>query len=263
MSTLASVIQRGLRSAQPAATTVPVGTLYFVTDENVTERSSGSAWQSYSGTVSGTVSTTGSPASGNLTKFSGAASITNTDLTGDVTTSGGVATTIANDAVSYAKMQNVSAASKILGRGSASGAGDPQEITLGANLSMSGTTLAVSGTKYTVGITVDGAGSVITTGVKGYRSIPVTGTIVSARVLASQSGSIVFDIWKDTYANYPPTVADTITASAKPTLSSATKAEDTTLTGWTTAVTAGDVLGFNVDSVTTITRATLELIIQV
>ena len=46
----------------------------------------------------------------------------------------------------------------------------------------------------------------------------------------------------------PPTVADTITASAKPTLSSATKSEDTTLTGWTTAVTAGDVFGFMVDS---------------
>ncbi len=43
----------------------------------------------------GTVTTTGSPASGNLTKFSGATSITNADLTGDVTTSGTVATTLA------------------------------------------------------------------------------------------------------------------------------------------------------------------------
>jgi hypothetical protein len=42
---------------------------------------------------SGTVTTTGSPASGNLTKFSGATSITNGDLTGDVTTSGTLATT--------------------------------------------------------------------------------------------------------------------------------------------------------------------------
>ena len=52
MSTLASVIQRGTRAAQPAATTVPVGTLYFVTDESVTERSTGAAWQSYSGSGS-------------------------------------------------------------------------------------------------------------------------------------------------------------------------------------------------------------------
>lgn len=43
----------------------------------------------------GTVTTTGSPASGNLSKFSGGTSITNADLTGDLTTSGGVATTLA------------------------------------------------------------------------------------------------------------------------------------------------------------------------
>ena len=48
----------------------------------------------YSG--SGTVTTSGSPASGNLAKFSGSTAITNTDLTGDVTTSGGVATTVAS-----------------------------------------------------------------------------------------------------------------------------------------------------------------------
>jgi len=50
-------------------------------------------------------------------------------LTGDVTTSAGaVATTIANDAVTYAKMQNVSATSRFLGRITAA-AGDPEELT--------------------------------------------------------------------------------------------------------------------------------------
>jgi len=51
------------------------------------------------------------------------------NLTGDVTTTeGAVATTIANDAVTYAKLQNVSATSRILGR-ITSGAGDAEELT--------------------------------------------------------------------------------------------------------------------------------------
>lgn len=43
----------------------------------------------------GSVTTTGTPASGNLTKFSGSSSITSGDLSGDVTTSGTLATTVA------------------------------------------------------------------------------------------------------------------------------------------------------------------------
>lgn len=52
-----------------------------------------------------------------------------TALTGDVTATGpgSVAATIANDAVTYAKMQNVSATDKLLGRAT-SGAGDVEEI---------------------------------------------------------------------------------------------------------------------------------------
>lgn len=61
--------------------------------------------------------------------------------TGDIITAQVVTNQILDNAVTYPKMQNVSAASKLLGRGSAAGAGDPEEITLGTNLSMSGTTL--------------------------------------------------------------------------------------------------------------------------
>ncbi len=48
MSLLSAVITRGTRAAQPAATTVAIGTLYFVTDESVTERSNGTTWDTFS-----------------------------------------------------------------------------------------------------------------------------------------------------------------------------------------------------------------------
>jgi hypothetical protein len=113
-----------------------------------------------------------------------------------------------------------------------------------------------------LGLVIDGAGSAITTGVKGYLRVPYNCDIQSVEIVADQSGSIVIDIWRDTYANFPPTVADSIVASAKPTLSSAQKSQNTTLTGWTKALTEGQYLAFNVDSVSTVTRVVLTLKVQ-
>ena len=109
---------------------------------------------------------------------------------------------------------------------------------------------------------IDGGGLAITTGVKGDIQIPFACTITAATLLADQSSSIAVDVWKDTYSNYPPTVADTITASAKPTLSTAVKSTNSTLTGWTTSLLAGDILRFNVDSVSTAQRVTLILTVE-
>lgn len=91
-----------------------------------------------------------------------------TQLTGDVTAgpgNGSQAATIPNNTVTYAKMQDVSAASKLLGRGD-SGSGDPQEIALGTGLSMSGTTLnATAGTvTYNDPLAVQNLGWSVTVG---------------------------------------------------------------------------------------------------
>lgn len=249
MSLLENVLLRDTRSAQPLASAVVEGSLYYVTDEAVTEQARSGAWVSYSDA--------GTPPAAAINQ-----------LTGDVTAGpggGSQVATIANDAVTYAKVQNVSATDRLLGRDTAA-AGNIEEIPVSSGIEFTGgpglrTTEAVRTRQ--IGITIDGAGSVITTGLKGFKSFPVAGTIIGVRMLADQSGSAVVDIWKDTYANYPPVVADTITAAAKPTISGATKSEDTTLTGWNVTVNAGDVFGFNVDSAATITRLTLELTILV
>jgi hypothetical protein len=113
--------------------------------------------------------------------------------------------------------------------------------------------------KVSIQIVLDGAGSAITTGTKKQIRVPVNMTIQNWEITSDQSGSIVIDIWKDTYANYPPTVADTIAGSEKPTLSAAQKNQDTNLTTWTTSVTAGDWIIPNVDSVSTVTEVVLTI----
>lgn len=110
-----------------------------------------------------------------------------------------------------------------------------------------------------IGYVLDGGGVALTTGVKGDLSIPFGCSINSATLQADQSGSLVVDIWKKAYSSSAPTSTNSITASALPTLSSAQSSQDSTLTGWTKAISANDILRFNINSASTCTRATLTL----
>lgn len=95
-----------------------------------------------------------------------------------------------------------------------------------------------------------------------YMIVPVACTITSATVLAQGgTGSCIIDVRTGAYASYP-TVA-TICGAAKPTISASNKAQDTTLTGWTVALAAGDVLAFVLESTSVFTAITIQLDAQI
>jgi hypothetical protein len=182
---------------------------------------------------------------------------------GDITVSGGGSTwTIDNDVVTYAKMQNVSATDKLLGRSTA-GAGDVEEIACTAagrailddvDAAAQRTTMGVVTPKRCVGVVFDGGGSVPAAGSVAYVVCPFGGTADQWHIVADQSGSAVVDVW---LATGIPTAPDSIAGTEKPTLSAAQIASDTSLTTWTTAISAGKTFGFRLDSVTTCTRITV------
>jgi hypothetical protein len=112
--------------------------------------------------------------------------------------------------------------------------------------------------KGALGVVLDGGGLTITTGIKGYLQIPFNCIIHSWTLLADQAGSAVMDVWKTTFAGFPPLVGNSITGSTPPTLSGQATTSST-LTGWTTTIYEGDIIAFNVVSATSIQRLTLEL----
>ncbi len=113
----------------------------------------------------------------------------------------------------------------------------------------------------TVVVVVGDGSAPITPGLKAYVECAFPGTISSWRLLGSPAGSAVVDIWKANAAI--PTVANTITAGGKPTLTSAQRAVSAVPGTWTRRIDVNDVLAFNVDSVSTLTQLTILLDIQV
>jgi hypothetical protein len=109
---------------------------------------------------------------------------------------------------------------------------------------------------------LDGGGGAITVGIKGELFFDFNAYILGVTLLADQAGSLVVDLWKQAYGSYPPSDANSITAAAPPTLSTANKMQDFTLTGWTRNIVAGDCIRINVDSCTTITRCLIALKIK-
>jgi hypothetical protein len=118
----------------------------------------------------------------------------------------------------------------------------------------------------TLNFVIDGGGVAITPGVKGNVVFDRAFTITGWTVLADIPGSIVIDVRKGPFGAFPlNTTADhgaSIAGTELPTLSGIRRARNLNLTTWTTAIAFQDVLEFEVNSASTVTRVVLVLSLQ-
>jgi hypothetical protein len=118
-----------------------------------------------------------------------------------------------------------------------------------------GATGATGGGVRSISLLIGDGSLVITTGVCGALEIPCSCIITSARVLSVDniSGSISIQLWKDSYANFPPTSADLIDTFS---ITNGVKSEET---GLILTIASGSILLFNVNSVTSMKQVLLSL----
>lgn len=134
----------------------------------------------------------------------------------------------------------------------------PVQIASYVGSTLAGTNLGLGA----LGITLDGGGTALTTGIKGDLTIPFNCTVQQWTLLGDQSGSMTLEVWSDTFANYPPSSADSITGSSAPNIAAALTGRSSTLTGWATTLSAGNTLRFAVSSCASITRANLTMVVR-
>jgi hypothetical protein len=104
----------------------------------------------------------------------------------------------------------------------------------------------------------DTGGSALTSGSVVYLTVPYSCTI-SAFNITVDAGTVTFDVWKIATGSAVPTVTNAITASALPALSTGTAVHSTTLTSWTTSVSANDIIGIQLKTVATAKYAEIDL----
>jgi hypothetical protein len=116
----------------------------------------------------------------------------------------------------------------------------------------------VNQTIRAIGATFDGGGSALSVGAVVYFTVPYACTI-AAWDMTVDTGTATVDVWKIATGTAIPTVTNTIVASAAPAISTGTAIHSTTLTGWTTAVTANDIFAYEIKAVSSSTRISLVL----
>lgn len=113
----------------------------------------------------------------------------------------------------------------------------------------------------TMGFVINNAGTAIDTGTIGFSRATKSGTITAWTMRSDVSTSTTVTIKKCAAAGFPTT--SSIVASAKPTLTAEASNTSSILTGWTTAITEGDYIEYNVDTNNNATKLALELTMTV
>lgn len=90
--------------------------------------------------------------------------------------------------------------------------------------------------------------------------IPRACTLVEVTIVtAGGPGSCTVDIWKSTFAGFPPVIGGTITGGVPPAIAAGTTYSNTVLAGWTTAFAQDDILLFRITASSTFTQVAITL----
>lgn len=109
----------------------------------------------------------------------------------------------------------------------------------------------------TINYVIDSGSSPMLPGKKGKVTLDVSGVIESVKVFSDQVGGVVFEISKSNYTNYPSFTS--ITGGQRVQLISSDKYFDDVLNNWDKTIIAGDILDFEVISVSNIRRFLISL----
>jgi len=107
---------------------------------------------------------------------------------------------------------------------------------------------------------IDGGGSVITMGEKGTIEVTQNCWIDSWTMIADQTGSANVDLWSRDYSTVLPTQANSVTGNIGMTISADTANQSNIISNWRmNKINAGNVITYNVQSCSTITRLAVHL----
>lgn len=115
-------------------------------------------------------------------------------------------------------------------------------------------TVALAGIEFII----DAGGTPLVPGLKGYLEVPFACTVLSWKLVSPEVGDAVVDIYSDTYAGFGSNTS-MVGAGTKPSLTAANKNAAEPPVWDTLAVPGGNLLGFNLVSVSGLKQLSISL----